>query len=137
MRTQCERNANHKPLTINHNQDKKIDKKGKAPRGTRLNKMWRPSVELIQFQQKERPDLITKNVVASFVDYWTGLAGAKANKIDWDATFRNWVRSQKKEYTPKPEKFNASTYLAEQTTPMRRSDDEAWREAENGFTYDA
>ena len=27
-----------------------------------------------------------------FRDYWLGLGGAKAAKLDWLATWRNWVR---------------------------------------------
>ena len=27
-----------------------------------------------------------------FKDYWTGLAGSKGVKLDWQATWRNWVR---------------------------------------------
>lgn len=28
----------------------------------------------------------------AFIDYWRGAAGAKARKLDWPATWRNWMR---------------------------------------------
>lgn len=31
---------------------------------------------------------------AKFRDYWVSVAGAKGVKLDWDATWRNWVRSE-------------------------------------------
>lgn len=33
--------------------------------------------------------------IAEFRDYWLGKAGANAKKLDWDATFRNWLRKAK------------------------------------------
>lgn len=30
---------------------------------------------------------------AKFCDYWRAAAGAKARKLDWDATWRNWCRT--------------------------------------------
>jgi uncharacterized protein YdaU (DUF1376 family) len=30
--------------------------------------------------------------ICKFVDYWTGVPGAKGRKLDWQATFRNWLR---------------------------------------------
>lgn len=29
---------------------------------------------------------------AKFLDYWTALSGAKATKVNWLATWRNWCR---------------------------------------------
>jgi hypothetical protein len=30
----------------------------------------------------------------SFMDYWVAVAGQKGTKLDWDATWRNWMRRQ-------------------------------------------
>jgi len=32
--------------------------------------------------------------IAKFIDYWKAASGAKAKKLDWDATWRNWCRSE-------------------------------------------
>ncbi|WP_322997936.1 hypothetical protein [Castellaniella sp.] len=34
-------------------------------------------------------------VADSFRDYWAAKAGADARKVDWEATWRNWVRREK------------------------------------------
>ena len=31
---------------------------------------------------------------AKFVDYWRSASGARARKLDWDATWRNWCRTE-------------------------------------------
>lgn len=82
-------NPNHKPLTINHN------KESSAARGTRLPDDWRPSPEDQAFCKKERPDLRLSEVTGRFYDYWIAVPGAKGRKIDWSATWRNWVRAEK------------------------------------------
>jgi uncharacterized protein YdaU (DUF1376 family) len=30
--------------------------------------------------------------IAGFIDYWHGIPGQKGVKLDWDGTFRNWLR---------------------------------------------
>ena len=50
--------------------------------------------EWMQFCREERPDLNVTKVFASFKDYWVAKSGQQAVKLDWFATWRNWVRSQ-------------------------------------------
>lgn len=76
--------------------------KGNA-RGSRLPTDWQPSEQEIEFCQTERPDLDCQSVADQFRDYWHGVAGAKGCKLDWSATWRNWVRSQKKSFSSKPQ----------------------------------
>jgi hypothetical protein len=47
-----------------------------------------------EFCQTERPDLNPQKVFDSFKDYWVAKAGAAGVKLDWQATWRNWVRNQ-------------------------------------------
>lgn len=35
---------------------------------------------------------------ASFRDYWTGRSGKGSTKVDWEATWRNWIRNSKRNY---------------------------------------
>jgi hypothetical protein len=44
---------------------------------------------------QERPDLDVRQVAEQFKDYWIAQAGQKGVKLDWDATWRNWVRNTK------------------------------------------
>jgi hypothetical protein len=68
-----------------------------ATRGTRLPSNWVPNKELAEWSKSERPDLDLRKVLEEFRDYWVSVAGSKGVKLNWDATWRNWVRSQKAE----------------------------------------
>ena len=68
-----------------------------ATRGSRLPADWKPNAELAKWSKAERPDLNLRKVLEEFRDYWTSVAGSKGVKLNWDATWRNWVRSQKSE----------------------------------------
>lgn len=63
--------------------------------GARLPPDWLPSEILKAWAVKERPDLDLANVVEKFRDYWTAKPGRAGVKLDWGATFRNWVRDEK------------------------------------------
>jgi uncharacterized protein YdaU (DUF1376 family) len=78
---------NHKPLTINH---KPIEKN---KRGSRLSPDLSFPDEWFDFLVKERPELNAQQTFAKFMDYWIAQAGQKGVKLDWFATWRNWVRS--------------------------------------------
>jgi hypothetical protein len=49
----------------------------------------------IAFCEAERPDLNPYDTGKRFVDYWTAKTGQNATKLDWFATWRNWVRDEK------------------------------------------
>ena len=63
-------------------------------RGFRLPTKWEPSKHLTQWAMKERTDLDIQKVIDSFTDHWKAKTGSNATKLDWDATFRNWVRNE-------------------------------------------
>lgn len=71
-------------------------KKGrKEPTGTRLPADWVLLKPWGEWALTERPDWTADTVrteAAVFADYWHGAAGAKGRKVDWEATWRNWVR---------------------------------------------
>ena len=83
---------NHKPITINHLID--VVKTTKAKR---LDKDFILPADWILFCRTERKDLSPESVFAQFKDYWIAQGGQKGAKLDWFATWRNWVRNQKKE----------------------------------------
>jgi hypothetical protein len=80
---------NHEPITINH----KPIKENK--RGSRLAQDWFLSKSMGDWATEERPDLDVRQVAEQFKDYWVAQAGQKGVKLDWDATWRNWVRNTK------------------------------------------
>ena len=79
------------PITNNH---KPRTKNQSSSRATRLPTDWWPSEILEKWAKSERPELDFKSLTEGFIDFWLSKA-TNATKLDWDATFRNWVRNQK------------------------------------------
>ena len=80
---------NHKPLTINHSIEV-----AKAPKAKRLSLEELPK-EWEDFCKTERKELNPVDVFNQFRDYWIAQGGQKGAKLDWFATWRNWVRNQR------------------------------------------
>jgi hypothetical protein len=59
----------------------------------------------------ERPTWTAEHVRSvgdQFRDYWIAVAGAKGVKLDWLATWRNWIRTQSDPPAPGQPKRNGS-----------------------------
>jgi len=78
---------NQEPIT--NNQKPIVEKRQVA---TRLPKDFVFPKEWADFCIQQRPDLNLQQTFDSFRDYW--IAAPKGTKLDWMATWRNWVRSQ-------------------------------------------
>jgi uncharacterized protein YdaU (DUF1376 family) len=98
LRTHSDRNANepkndatHNPIPISKPKVKSI-----GATASRLPADWYPSDDDFSFCRNERPDLTPSEVANRFRDYWIAMPGAKGRKLDWRATWRNWVRNEKK-----------------------------------------
>lgn len=70
-------------------------KKIERSRGSRLPSDWVPSEILTAWACKERPDLTLEAVIPKFRDYWSAVPGNRGVKLDWEATFRNFIRTEK------------------------------------------
>lgn len=81
-------NPNQEPITNNH---KPIDKENK--RGSRLSQDFCLPKEWCDFLVEQRPELNAQQIFDKFKDYWIAQAGQKGVKLDWFATWRNWVRN--------------------------------------------
>jgi len=86
---------------------------------------WKPDAELAEWSKAERPDLNLRKVLEEFRDYWTSVAGSKGVKLNWDATWRNWVRSQKAE---KQTFAQQAADVARMTTPPPPNQDAALKQ---------
>jgi len=80
---------NQQPITNNQEPIKE------RTRGSRLSADWVLPKEWADWAKQERPDLDLRSVGEQFRDYWSAKAGSGATKLDWQATWRNWVRNQK------------------------------------------
>lgn len=63
------------------------------PRGERLPDDWRPPDDAIAWARQNHPTTDLKSETEKFRDYWRAQPGAKGRKLDWPATWRNWIRS--------------------------------------------
>jgi uncharacterized protein YdaU (DUF1376 family) len=73
--------------------DSRLQKRAEA-RATRFALASVPD-EWVNFCKQERPDLDPARTFAKFGDYWRGKGGQAGRKLDWLATWRNWVREER------------------------------------------
>ena len=116
---ESQKNPNHELLTNNHKPS------SKATRGSRLPTDWKPNAELAEWSKAERPDLDLRKVFAEFKDYWSSIAGSKGVRLDWDATWRNWVRKQT---APKQSFAQQAADVARTTVPPPSNQDAALKQ---------
>lgn len=75
-------------------QPKRNGKPRGAARGSRLAPNWFPTPTDYAFASSEGLTREEINREADrFRDYWTAASGRNACKLDWQATWRNWIRS--------------------------------------------
>jgi uncharacterized protein YdaU (DUF1376 family) len=83
--TEVQPTNNQQPITNNQVKESK--------RGSRLSQDLIFPEEWFLFCKQERPDLEPLMTFNKFQDYWISQAGQKGVKLDWFATWRNWVRN--------------------------------------------
>jgi len=106
--TQVQPTSNQQPVT---NNQKKI-------LGKRLANDFSFPLEWEQFCKETRPELSPVKTFDQFKDYWIAQAGQKGVKLDWFATWRNWVRSTN---APKQNPYD----IARLTIPSKNEPDPA------------
>lgn len=65
---------------------------GARKRGTRLPEPFMLTNEMREWAVAEVPTVDVEASTRKFVDYWRAETGQKATKLDWIATWRNWLR---------------------------------------------
>jgi hypothetical protein len=96
--------------------------KAKTPQsiGTRLSSDWTPSEA--HREQAEALGVNCDNAAEEFRDFWMPLPGAKARKLDWEATFRNRLReiaSRKPKFTNHPKSNDRHTNNSKRSGELR------------------
>lgn len=70
-------------------------KQTSTKRGTRLPEGWTPKPETVEKMVNDHPQITREWLQREheiFTDYWIAQPGAKGTKLDWEATWRNWIR---------------------------------------------
>ena len=83
-------------MSTSHINRSKKQKSKPLASGTRMSDDWKLPSEWAAWAKEERPDLNIKEVSEIFRDYWLGVSGKSGIKRDWLATWRNWVRRERK-----------------------------------------
>lgn len=83
-----------------------VEKPAKVPstRGARLSATWVLPRSWGLEAQRLCPGLTVeriREIADEFRDYWVALPGSKACKLDWEATWRNWVRKEGRNAMPR------------------------------------
>lgn len=81
-----------------------------AKRGCRLPVDWQPSDDDVVFAVDLRVDW--RREAEAFRDYWFSKPGASAAKLDWSATWRNWIRRSTQKLAVKAEPQKSKTLQA-------------------------
>ena len=76
-----------------------LDVLGTTTRGTRLPQ-FTLSPAMIAWAEQHTPGVDVRRETEKFADYFRGLSGAKATKVDWLATWRNWLRNARPSTAP-------------------------------------
>lgn len=74
----------------------KPERAEKQDRASRLPADWTLPDDWRAWAVSERPDLDVMLQAAKFADFWHAKAGKDGRKLDWQATWRNWIRNEKR-----------------------------------------
>lgn len=88
---------------------------GRTPRGTRIPPDFAVTPEMVTWANEHTPHVDGRTETAAFIDYWRSKTGANATKLDWTATWRNWMRKA----TPPHNRGVANGQPRESTTDQR------------------
>lgn len=88
---------NQEPLTNNHNLLVPESEKPTRSQGSRFPPDFEFPDEWRTWAKTERSDVDPDDAFSRFRDYWISQPGVKGRKADWFATWRNWIRSTRKE----------------------------------------
>lgn len=65
--------------------------KSDAKRGTRIPNDFEVTEKMRQWARENVPSVDTQFETQKFINHWTAASGSKAVKLDWVATWRNWM----------------------------------------------
>ena len=73
----------------------KVESLPARTRGHRLPEGWMPDINVVEAMRQEFPWTDRewfRQQHDEFVDYWIAVPGQRGVKLDWNATWRNWIR---------------------------------------------
>jgi hypothetical protein len=90
-----EKPAPANPPLVRTDSKQELNGKQGLRRATRLPADWALPSDWRQWAEGERPDLDIDRTADTFRDYWISIGGKEGARLDWAATWRNWVRKER------------------------------------------
>jgi hypothetical protein len=92
--------AEQKPSNKGTNKSSKPKEEAKASsrRGTRIPEPFLLTKEMREWSEKECPQIDLKTETQRFVNYYRAKTGQNATKLDWRATWENWILGARDKY---------------------------------------
>lgn len=108
-------------------------------RGTRIEPEWLPSeADRLLAKQEGFSENEVNREALRFRDYWKGRAGSGGVKLDWPATWRNWIRTSAEKLGKTPSAAGSASELAGFYAKFGSEEQDAWdayAKAKNGKTF--
>lgn len=73
--------------------DLDLKPKNKARNGHRLSEDFEVTADMVEWARLNAPHVDGRRETEKFRDYWSAKSGRDAAKVDWTATWRNWMRN--------------------------------------------
>lgn len=90
-------------------------------RGTRLPEDFPVTSEMAAWAREKAPTCGMSDH-EEFCDYWRGVPGAKGRKLDWEATWRNWMRRAHERRTARRSNSNGAVVPINGRTQLTGTD---------------
>lgn len=82
------------PPTVSSNEETVLGAQKRATKtGTRIPADFAVTPEMRDWAKANTPHVDVDAELPKFIDYWTAKSGRDATKLDWPATWRNWMRN--------------------------------------------
>jgi hypothetical protein len=80
----------------------------RSTKGTRIHEPFPVTPEMVEWFRAECPLVDGKYETEQFVDYWAAKTGANATKLDWERTWKTWMRKAQKSAKDRPSSAKSS-----------------------------
>jgi hypothetical protein len=91
------------------NKDKKASPSLPRKRGTRIPDGFTVTPEMVDWARVKTPHVDGRRETEKFINYWTAKSGKDATKVDWVATWRNWMLTAAERTPRTPGGFQSQT----------------------------
>lgn len=92
-RQQVHPNSNNQHIDQSLRGERRVDR---PQRGSRVPEPFDVTEAMQTWVLRECPQVDWRTATRAFIDYWVAVPGQRGVKLDWPATWRNWMRNEQK-----------------------------------------